>query len=67
MAMFSTAPRVARTPDDVLAESERRLDRGDVTLADAELHFLAANRPEPKGEFRAKVAAWLERTGSSRQ
>jgi hypothetical protein len=58
--LFSTAPRDrARTPADVLSEAERILDRG-ATLDNSETLYLAAARPEPTAEFRAKLRCWAE-------
>lgn len=58
--LFSTAPRArALAPTDALAQATEIFDRG-ATLRDSAVLFLAAGRPEPTGQLRARLRPWAE-------
>jgi hypothetical protein len=56
---FSTAPRVARTPADVLDAAGSKVLKTPALL-NAELLYLASGRLEPTGELRARLRPWAE-------
>jgi hypothetical protein len=53
------SPAAWKSPADVLSEAPRVIASG-ATLADAATLYLAATRPEARGELGARLAAWAE-------